>query len=36
MSYLVLHFMINPASDTARDILIAMLADSDFDSFEYT
>lgn len=36
MSYLVLHFMINPASDTARDILISMLADSDFDSFEYT
>lgn len=36
MSYLVLHFMINPASDTARDVLIAMLADSDFDSFEYT
>ncbi len=36
MSYLVLHFMINPASDTARDVLIAMLADSDFYSFEYT
>ncbi len=36
MKYLVLHFRINPLSDVVRDVLSAMLAESGFESFEYT
>ena len=36
MKYSVTHFILSPMSDTASDILIALLAEQGYDSFEQT